>query len=107
MVRAVMALEPGAVHAPGRTGLLHWLHTHCHGRGWLKNVPEEHVCADLLFTGAAHLYLLFVQGTPVCDCGGLAMCCIVTCRGMIPAVQTQAGNPCETATTSGQCVAGM
>ena len=75
LVRAVMALEPGAVHAPGRTGLLHWLHAQCRARGRPRDVLEEEFCAELLFAGAAHLYLLFVHGEPVCDCGALAMCC--------------------------------
>jgi hypothetical protein len=86
LVRAVMALEPGAVHAPGRTGLLHWLYAQCRAGGRPKNVPEAHFCAELLFAGAAHVYLQFVQGTPVCECGGLSMCCYAACPGVVPDV---------------------
>ena len=83
LVRAVMALEPGAVHAPGRTGLLHWLYAQCRARGRPVNVPEAHFCAELLFASAAHVYLLFVQGAPVCECGGLSMCCYAVCPGIV------------------------
>ena len=86
LMRAVMALEPGAVHAPGRTGLLHWLYAQCRAGGRPKNVPEAHFCAELLFAGAAHVYLQFVQGTPVCECGGLSMCCYAACPGVVPDV---------------------
>ena len=100
LVRAVMALEPGMVHAPGRTGMLHWLYAQCRARGRPENVSEDEFCAELLFAGAAHLYLLFMQGTPVCKCGGLTMCSYAVCLGIVPAADNHASTVRETATTS-------
>ena len=104
LVRAVMALEPGAMHAPERTGLLHWLYAQCRTRGRPKDVPEAHFCAELLFAGAAHVYLLFVHGSPVCECGGLAMCCHAVCPGFVPGVQRE--KPAQPGTGTG-CVLGV